>query len=317
MQSDSLIVYRVLYEDAMELNDLKGVGKVTEERLREAGVTSLDELANAEVSDLEDAGMSENKATTLVRRANKETVIIDTGQDVVDEMESKDNIPTGMEVLDKHIQGGFREGHMVAAAGETGSGKTQLAFQAMVSAVEATGNPAIYIETEPGRYSPSRLNQLANEDDTQKKIYRIEAYDLDQQELAYEKIRDDDTDYSLIVVDSFTANFRLSEQYEGRGSLSERSADMGHHISSLRDAVDTHDCATLITAQVYGNPSQYASGTPIYGGSLFLHSVNYIVMMSQDRGSLRKATIMNHPEVPEEEVYINITDDTLESMENV
>jgi len=39
--------------------------------------------------------------------------------------------------------------------------------------------------------------------------------------------------------------------------------------------------------------------------------------MTQDRGSLRKAKVMNHPEVAEEEVYINITDDTLESMENV
>jgi DNA repair protein RAD51/DNA repair protein RadA len=301
----------------MDLGEIKGVGAVTKERLKDAGVDSLDALADAEVSDLEDSGMSENKAQTLIRRANKETVIIDTGQDVVDEMAAKDSVPTGMSVLDEFLQGGFREGHMVAAAGETGSGKTQLAFQAMVAAVEATGKPAIYIETEPGRYSPTRLNQLATEEDTQSKIYRIEAYDLDQQELAYEKIRDDDTDYSLIVVDSFTANFRLSEKYEGRGSLSERSADMGHHISSLRDSVDTHECATLITAQVYGNPSAYSSGTPIYGGSLFLHSVNYIIMMSQDRGSLRKATIMNHPEVPEEEVYVNITDETLESMKNV
>jgi DNA repair protein RAD51/DNA repair protein RadA len=301
----------------MELGDLNGVGAVTEERLDEAGVQSLDDLAEADPSELEDAGMSENKAEKLIRRANKQTVIVSTGADVKEELEQKDNIPTGLEVLDTHLQGGLREGHIVAAAGGTGAGKTQLAFNSMVTAVEETGKPAVYIETEPGRYSPSRLDQLANEPDTQEQIYRVEAYDLDQQELAYEKIRDMDTEFSLIVVDSFTANFRLSEDFEGRGSLSQRSTEMGRQLNGLRDMAQKHDAPTLITAQIYGDPSGYGSPEAIYGGSLFLHSVNYILMMAQDRGSLRKAKIMNHPEVSEEEVYVNITDETLESMENV
>lgn len=301
----------------MELTELNGVGAVTEERLNEAGVTSLDELAEVDPSDLEDAGMSENKANKLIRRANKQTVIVSTGEEVKEELETKDNIPTGMDVLDQYLNGGLREGHIVAAAGGTGTGKTQLAFQSMVTAVEETGKPAVYIETEPGRYSPSRLEQLASDPDTQKAIYRVEAYDLDQQELAYEKIRDMDTEFSLIVVDSFTANFRLSEEFEGRGSLSQRSTEMGRQLNGLRDMARKHDAPTLITAQIYGDPSGYGSPDAIYGGSLFLHSVNYILMMAQDRGSLRKTKIMNHPEVSEEELYVNITDDTLESMKNV
>ena len=311
------MIYRTLYFIAMELGDLKGVGAVTEERLSEAGVGGLDDLANANPDDLEDAGMSENKAATLIRRANKETVLIQTGEDVVEEMEAKGFVPTSMDVLDEYLKGGLQEGHIVTAAGGTGAGKTQLCFQTMVSAVEETGDPAIYIETEPGRYSPSRLQQLSNEEKTQDLIYRVEAYDLDQQELAYEKIADMESDISLIVVDSFTSNFRLAEEYEGRQSLSARSKDMGGHINGLRDAVLKKDVPALITGQIYGNPSGYGSPEAIYGGSLFLHSVNYILMMDKDRGSLRKAKIMNHPEVAEEEVYVNITDDTLESMENV
>jgi RecA/RadA recombinase len=301
----------------MELGELSGVGAVTEERLAEAGVEGLDDLAEADKNELEDAGMSENKAEKLIRRANKQTVIVNSGEEVVEELKQKDNIPTGLDVLDGNLQGGLREGHIVAAAGGTGAGKTQLCFQALTTAVEETGKPAVYIETEPGRYSPSRLEELADDPDTQKAIYRVEAYDLDQQELAYEKIRDMDIEFSLIVVDSFTANFRLSEDFEGRGSLSDRSTEMGRQLNGLRDMAKKHDAPTLITAQIYGNPSGYGSPEAIYGGSLFLHSVNYILMMTQDRGSLRKAKVMNHPEVAEEEVYINITDDTLESMENV
>lgn len=303
----------------MELSDLKGVGAVTEERLSEAGVTSLDDLATANPDDLVDAGMSDNKAEKLIRRANKETVVRETGDEVVERLEEKENVPSGMDVLDEYLHGGYREGHVVAVAGPSGSGKTQLCFQSLVSAVEATGRPAIYVETEPGRYSPTRLNQLANEEDTQSKIHRVEAHDLSQQELAYEKIKDfvSEVEYSLIVVDSFTSNFRLSEEFEGRGTLSDRSTVIGRHINGLRDAVKAHDCPCLITAQIYGDPSGYGSPNAIYGGSLFMHSVNYILNMANDRGSLRKAKIMNHPEVAEEEVYVNITDEQLESMENV
>lgn len=301
----------------MDLNDLKGVGQVTVERLSEAGVNSLDDLAEVDSSALEDAGMSENKAEKLIRRANKETVVVKTGGEVVEELESKDNVPCGMDILNDHLGGGWRDGHIVAVAGPSGSGKTQVSFNALVTAVEETGRPAMYIETEPGRYSPKRLQQLATEDDTQGMVHRVEAHTLDQQELAYEKVRDSDVDYSLIVVDSFTANFRLSDKFEGRSSLSQRSTAIGRHLTGLREMAGKHDCPTLITAQIYGNPSGYGSPNAIYGGSLFMHSVNYILMMAEDRGSIRKAKIMNHPEVAEEELYINITDSDLESMRNV
>ena len=304
----------------MDLSDLKGVGAVTEERLSEAGVNALDELAAASVDQLTDSGMSENKAEKLIRRASKQTVVMETGDEVVEKLKQKQYVPSGMDVLDNYLHGGFREGHVVAVSGPSGSGKTQVSFQSLVSAVEATGRPAVYIETEPGRYSPTRLEQLATEDDTQSKIHRVEAHDLEQQELAYEKVKDayeDGIEYSLIVVDSFTSNFRLSDEFEGRGQLSDRSTVIGRHINGLRDSVKTHGCPCLITAQIYGDPSGYGSPTAIYGGSLFMHSVNYILNMASDRGSLRKTKIMNHPEVAEEEVYVNITDSELESMENV
>lgn len=313
---------------ATELGDLKGVGSVAEERLNSAGVESIDDLAQADAEDLEEAGMSDSKANRLIQRAKQETVLIQTGDEVVDEYSDLGHIKSGMNTLDDILGGGYQMGNLIAIAGPSGSGKTQMVFQALVSAVYDSGDPVAYIETERHRYAPQRLKQLAkgvieeDDDETtpkdiQEKIYRIKAYDLDQQRLSYEKLRKGDTQPALVVVDSFTANFRLSEDFEGRSTLSERSVVMGDHLRGLGRIADDLKCPILITGQVYGNPSGYGSPNSIYGGSLFMHTVNYIIMMANAQGSLRKAKIMNHPEIAEEELHINITENELEGMRDV
>lgn len=312
---------------ATEIGDLKGVGSVAEERLNAAGVQDIDDLAEADPEGLEEEGMSENKATRLIQRAKQETVLIQTGSDVVDEYSDMGYISSGMGPLDDILGGGYQMGNLIAIAGPSGSGKTQMVFQALVSAVYETGEPVAYIETERHRYAPQRLRALAkgviqdgdglSPQDIQEKIYRVKAYDLDQQRLAYDKLVKGDTNPALVVVDSFTANFRLSGDFEGRATLSERSVVMGDHLRGLGKIADDLQCPILITAQVYGNPSGYGSPNSIYGGSLFMHTVNYILNMANAQGSLRKAKVMNHPEIAEEEVHINITETELEAMRDV
>lgn len=298
----------------MELSELNGVGSVTEEKLSDAGVESINTLAQATVSDLTDAGISERKAEKLINRASRETVIIQSGDEVVQEYQQKGVVTSGMPVLDDAIGGGYREGDVIGISGESGSGKTQLAFYALVNAVESTGKPAVYIETEPNRYSPKRLDQLADEDDTQSDIHRIPAYDLDQQRLAYDKLVEHFDDCCLVVVDSFTANFRMSEEFEGRGTLSDRSVVMGDHLRGLNDVASNLEVPILLTAQIYGNPSGFGSPNSVYGGSLFIHTVNYFLMMKAAQGDLVKAKVTNHPEKPEEEVFINIDTEEIRGM---
>lgn len=300
-----------------ELRELSGVGEVTLERLKDAGVESLEDLSRVSVSDLTDVGMSDNKAGKLIRRANRQAVTMDSGTEVVKERENKFQVTTGLQYLDENLDGGFRGNEIIATAGESGSGKTQIVFNSCVSAVEETGRPAVYIETEPGRYSPKRLQQLSTEEGTQENVFRIEAHTLDQQELAYEKITESDHDFSLVAVDSFTSNFRLSEDYEGRADFSERSTMMARHLNGLRSMAEIKDIPALITAQVYGNPSGFSSPHSVYGGSLFMHTVNYFLMTKKSKGSLRQAKITNHPEVDDSEIHFSISDDGLKSMNDV
>jgi RecA/RadA recombinase len=302
----------------MELGDLKGVGGVTEERLNNAGVTSIDELAQTTIDSLTDEGMSENKAEKIIRRAKENAVIVQSGNEVVEEYESKENITTGMPYLDNLLDGGWQQGNVVAISGETGSGKTQIGFKAMVSAVEATDKPVVYIETERNRYSPKRLTSLSElGEGILSNIYRVKAYDLEQQEMSYAKVRKEFDDCSLVVIDSFTARFRLSDEFSGRDNLPKRSQIMGRHLEQIEKMAAHLDVPVLMTAQIMGNPTPYGSSQSTYGGSLFHHTVNYFIKMKNAQGSFSKATIANHPEIGEVEFHINITENDLEAMEDV
>lgn len=308
----------------MELNDLKGVGPVAVERLNDADVTTVDELGRANPEYIaENSGMSESKADKLVRRAKKEGVLVQSGDEVVKEYESKRKIPTGMEVLDDSLGGGWREGDVIALGGSSGSGKTQIAFHSCVRAVEETGEPAIYIETEEGRYSPKRLRQFVrtdegyDPDEIQAEIYRIPAYDLDQQELAYDKAAELFDEASLIAVDSFSSNFRGSEKFTDRSGFNERATVTRNHIDGIRRAAKELHAPAVVTAQVYANPSMYTADEAIYGGSVFYHEINFLVYLKDGQGSFTEATILNHYELPEVEYQINIGEDQLEAMKEV
>lgn len=301
-----------------KLKELKGVGQVTIEKMSEAGVDDIDDLADASPEQLSSqGGISEQKASQLIRRANRMAVSIDTGEEVRNERQNREIFTTGLEDLDDILNGGFRSNQLVTLAGTTGTGKTQVSFNACAEAVEQKDKPAVYIETEPERYSPKRLQQLSSEDDTQPRVHRIEAHDLEQQILAYEKIKKSDTDFSLIALDSFSSNFRLSDKFEGRADFSERSTEVGKHLRKLREMAEAKQTPVVITAQVYGSPDGFGSPHAVYGGSLFMHTVNFFIMMKKSQGSLRKAKVLNHPEVDDDEIYFNIKTNDIESMQDV
>lgn len=303
----------------MEVTELTGVGQVTyNDKLKPAGFDSIDKIAKSTVDELVDeAGLTEGKAEKIHQRANREAVILQTGQDVQDEYDAKGYVTSGMKKLDRLLGGGWEEGFLITLSGEAGSGKTQVAFNSMVHAVETEGKPAVYIETEPNRYRPERLRSLSNDENTQQDIYRIKAYDLEKQKLAYEKVREAFDEVSLVVVDSFTARFRLAEQFDGRGSLSQRSEEMGAHLRRLERLCSEVDAPVILTAQVYGNPSGFGAGDAVYGGSLMQHTVSCFVNMKSSSGNLKEAQLRGHPGQADEEVYVNIGENQLEAMDNV
>jgi DNA repair protein RAD51/DNA repair protein RadA len=298
---------------ANSLGELTGVGPATVDQFNEAGIEDLNDLAQASVEQLVEVGMTESTARGHIQAASRSTVIVQTGDEVVQEYEERGYVTSGIEAFDDYLGGGWADGFVIGFAGATGSGKTQLAFQSLVAAVESTGKPAVYIETERNRYQPQRIEQMCSKEDTQSKIHRIKAYDLDQQFAAYGAVRDNFEDLSLIAVDSFTAQFRLSDQYSDRSDFTERSQVIGTHLKELGIVAEELSVPTIITAQIYANPGAYGKGEIIYGGSLFHHYVTFFLRMRDGKGEIKKTSLVNHPGKANQDFEVRIKDEGLDA----
>ena len=297
----------------MQLTELKGVGEATAERVKSAGADSVDDLASMTVEQLEEAGLSDTKAEKLIRRAQRETVVMQSAAEARQEAESKEYVTTGMEALDEVLGGGYREGHVAGISGESSSGKTQLVFRALGAAVEQTGDPAVYIETERERFSVERISELSNLDPevVEEKVWRAKAYSLDQQLEAYAAVAESFDTLSLVVVDSFTARFRLNEAFNGRGSLTDRNHEMVKHLNGIDRLVEKLDVPVLLTLQVQGDPTPYGSNSATWGGTLMDHTITYDLKTAQAQGQFRKIQLRGHPSQSDGEVLLTIGEDEL------
>lgn len=295
------------------LAELSGVGPATVDQFAEAGISDLNDLAQADVEQLTDVGMTESTAQKHIQAASRSTVIVQSGDEVVQEYEERGFITSGVEAFDDYLGGGWAEGFVVGFSGSTGSGKTQLTFQALVAAVESTGKPAVYIETERARYRPPRIEQMTTEEGTQSDIYKIKAYDLDQQLAAYDAVRENFDELSLIAIDSFTAQFRLSDAYEDRSNFAERSNEIARHLKLLGEVAEEMSVPVVLTAQIYGNPDAYGGAENTYGGSLFHHYVTYFLRMRDGRGEVKRAEVVNHPGKAVQEFEVRIKEDGIEA----
>lgn len=294
---------------AEELGDVKGVGPSTLEKLEEGGITSLDDVANCNIEDLTSIGMSNSKAKRIIHEAKKSTVQIQTGLEVEEEFNNKRSISSGLSSLDEHTEGGYGQGEVIAIYGSDGSGKTQLCFKSAVNAVENDNGPVVWIETERERFRPNRIKNLASEDDVLEDIYRIRAYDLDTQYNAYQKVVDSLDDIGLIIIDSLTARFRLSQEFDGRSNLTARSSELGKHIDMIENMVDYFNCPCLLTGQVHQTPTQYDSGDKLWGGSLLKHTILFKIYMKNSSGDTHEVTVEQHPATGDNSFHINIGED--------
>jgi len=292
-----------------ELGDIKGIGTVALEKLEEGGITSLEDVANSSIEELTSIGMSNNKASKIIHEAQKSTVQIQTGLEVEEEFDNKNKISSGIESLDEYTEGGYGEGEVIAIYGSDGSGKTQLCFKSAVNAIEEGNGPVVWVETERERFRPNRIKGLSSDEDVLEDMYRIRAYDLDTQYNAYQKVIDSLDDVGLIIVDSLTARFRLSQDFDGRSNLTARSSELGKHIDKIENMVDYFNCPCLLTGQVHQTPTQYDSGDKLWGGSLLKHTVLFKAYLKNSSGDTHEVTVEQHPATGDNSFHISIGED--------
>jgi RecA/RadA recombinase len=315
----------------MSLRDVEGVGEKSESKLREYGITSVEELAASQPTTVAKIlGVSVLKARQIISSAKQllfsKELVIKTADEFDSWLsENVTKIPTGCRRLDEALKGGVPTRAITTLTGPYGSGKTQMAKTLLVNAMALLGGKAAWIETEPGTFSPGRIREIASSrgiDVSLGDIYVVPADRIaspQQQLLAYEavykKVKDSGENLSIMVVDSFAARFRAA--FTGRESLPLRGEEMGRHIGLLELIAADMGAAIVLTSQVMGIPDLEGqietrvrtSGhvRKMYGGSMLEHGSTLILYLDKVGMSKWEATIVDSPEHPSATVNFKIT----------
>lgn len=300
-----------------ELTSIRGIAGGTAKQLKEQDVETIDDLADADPENLD---LSTGNAETLVQRANRQTITSKTAADLLDEYGETKWASTGVDELDEILGGGWEAETIGVTYGKSGKGKSQLLFSTLIESA-AEGSVA-YLQTElqsksiaerlmnmaEARYDATELTEVMDN------IKFYEAYDHEDQFDTYQKIREDHDELELLVIDSFTAQFRMTNDFGDRSTLSARSDEIGRHLKYLGKTAREMSIPIVMSGQVYPEPEAYGKGDKLWGGEKMKHFVSYFVRMSTGKGELVEAELENHPGKTEEDLLINIGDEGLEGI---
>jgi DNA repair protein RadA len=306
----------------VELQDLKGVGEKTAEKLREAGMDDLMSIATMSAGELaEKADLGENSAQTIITSARQQVDVggFETGKQKYDKREKMQRITTNAEEFDEILGGGVETGAITEFYGEYGSAKTQISHQLAVNVQlppeeGGMGKEAVYIDTED-TFTPQRIEQMAeaNGQDVEEvldNIHVARAFNSDHQVLLAEEAQDicQQNDVGLIIVDSLTAQFR--SDYVGRGELAKRQQKLNKHMNTLLRLANSHDAAVVVTNQVMANPDQmFGDPTKAIGGHIVKHNSAIRLYLRKSKKDKRIARLVDSPYMPEGEAVFKVKDE--------
>lgn len=212
---------------------------------------------------------------------------------------------TGVEGLDRLLDGGLETDSLTELFGEAGSGKTIVCLAAAIAQARQ-GRWVAYLDTEG--VSVDRLEAMAGPSlpEVLRHLLLATPRDAEAQSLAVRNAcamaRDGSRPFGLIVLDSATYHYRLSlsgpEEEEVRGRLAHDLAELAH------TALD-RGVPVLLTNQVWR--SLKAGTLEPVGGSFLQHVAKTIVRLDRLSGDRRRATLLKHRALPERSADLRIT----------
>ena len=322
----------------MSLEEVKGIGPITSEKLIEAGIKTVDELSVRRPEEIKEIlGVTLKKAKEIILSA-KDLAFKDFQVFTAEEYKEKEKeisrfLDTGSNKLNSLLGGGWKSQSTYGIYGPFSTGKTQLCYTAVVNCVDQ-GYYAFWIETEPNTVYIPRLEEIAKNRDLNldlNKVIVIPASKIGtifSQFRAYEFLRrkaeEEKWDVGLLVVDSFTAKFRRN--YSGREMYPERAREFGRHIDYLEEFSKRFNSVVLLTFQVGVTPDapgqredlmRFQSEYYPYGGTLVQHNINVWLSLNQVKGGAKSMDIyelnlVDHSYLPKGSIRFMITDRGIE-----
>ncbi|MCS4539698.1 MAG: hypothetical protein HYU03_03290 [Thaumarchaeota archaeon] len=203
-------------------------------------------------------------------------------------------ISSGSSVIDTLLEGGYRAGEIVEVFGESKTGKTQLAIQAVLSAASSRLG-AVFVDTE-GTFRPERLakmSELRGEDPKAvlSRVFSIRAETTARQIESVSIMQNDPrvAGSKMLVVDTVSKNF--SVEFGGERRLKLRQSLLSVYVNKLaRDAV-LNDRAVLLTNRVASGASFGRRREVAVGGRSLRRFVTKAIHLTR-RGTVVDATLM-------------------------
>ena len=302
-----------------ELEDLPGIGPTSAEKLRAAGIDSLEKVAASFPANISEAcGISQDAAKKAIEAAREATTInYETAKAILKRREDIGRISTGSKDLDEMIGGGVETDAVTEVYGRFASGKTQLGFQLAVNVQlprkeGGLGGNALFLDTE-GTFRPERIVSIAkgagiDPDNAVENMVVVRVQNTDQQVLTAERADKliQEKNIKLIIVDSLTSLFRA--EFLGRGALNERQQKLNAHIHRLALLANKYNLAVFVTNQVMDNPGMlFGDPTTPIGGNILAHAATTMLYLRKSKEDKRIVRLVDSPNMPEGECVIKIT----------
>ena len=286
------------------VDQLKGVGAVTQKKLQTFGVTSLIDLCIRGAQEIKEiTGVAKPTCDNWVFQSQKlleeNNMIRRSDMSTVDLWEYQKCTE-----VDNLIDGGVRPEATYEVYGEFGAGKTQFCNSLTVETIH-DGNNVIWIDCED-TFKPNRIAEILKareyaEDDEECAKYLSQItylYCPNTEQLmgtinGLSKILDAKKP-KLVILDGAIGQFR--EEYLGRGTLAERQMQIARLMSHIKNISFYFRCAVVFTNQVQSDPSMMF-GDPIkpIGGNIVAHASGYRLYFKKS-GKKRLARMIDSPE---------------------
>ncbi len=312
-------------DEELELDTLPGVGPATKQKLNDAGIQTILDLAIAGPMDIADAvDIDVSKAVELNNKARKKLVEMHrlepdfiNASDLLAKRKAIDRISTGSRNLDDLLGGGIETWAMTEYFGEFGSGKSQICHTlcVMVQAPKESGGldgGAVYIDTE-GTFRPERIAEIAEARgmDSDKVLSRIivaRAYNSAHQELIVKDLGRviEPNKVRLVILDSAVAHYRA--EFVGRATLAERQQRLNRFMHLLLRTAEIYNVAVVVTNQVQAAPdSFFGDPTRPTGGHVVAHTSTYRIYLRKAAKN-RIARMVDSPYHPERDAVFILDD---------
>jgi DNA repair protein RadA len=307
------------------IQDIEGIGPTIAKKLKEAGISSVMDLAVATAEQLAlDIKSSKDSAAAFIMAAQKllrERNILGKEFATADSILEKRNLmlrcSTGSQKLDQLLKGGIETQAVTEFYGEFGSGKSQICHTlcAIVSRPVKEGGlngVVIYIDTE-GTFRPERLNQISRARgfdplSVLKNVATCRVYNSSHLELIVKDLGRYINKFNakLVIIDSIISLHR--SEYLGRGTLADRQQRLNAILHKLIRLAEIFNIAIVITNQVQSSPDMFfGDPTKATGGNILAHTSTYRIYLRKS-GENRIAKMIDSPYHPYSDIRFTVNE---------